>query len=381
MSQPEKPSSSRAGNAAIQRAITGWQAPATFAGTQILTHTASFPKSPLLEAAFVDSSNTNTFVKTLRQDESIYQAVLPTILGSSLSARVARPGLLGINMERFTGDYGVAGGLATVGKQIALINESLVLPKQRLAEVVKAAQVKFTGWSPYFEQFGQVMSDFADAQRDLDEETDIFVARHGWPIPTSLTLRAYKQVVAKAHAGKREVSALMVRWFRPGTGAYRVVREVLDESPDFASRRPLMRQVYAAQRRGHWYLVINGLLPLVEGVLIDAMFPTGSRPRTVKPGVKRLVAAPEATFQEPTFRALETMIVGAGSGLALFDDYAPPPGVEPRSLNRNGILHGAARRYGTEQNATKLFLLVGLLAECLGMYRELRNREERQDRV
>jgi hypothetical protein len=78
------------------------------------------------------------------------------------------------------------------------------------------------------------------------------------------------------------------------------------------------------------------------------------------------------------FNALETMILGASSGVALFDTYAPPQGVEPRSLNRHGILHGSARRYGTEQNATKLFLLVTLLAECLEIHRAGRQREQPQ---
>jgi hypothetical protein len=169
----------------------------------------------------------------------------------------------------------------------------------------------------------------------------------------------------------------MVYWFRPGSFGYRAARDVLDKSPDFASRRPLLRQVYAAQRRGHWYLVINGLLPLVEGVLIDATFPTGTRPKTVKPGVEKLVESPEA-YDDVIFNALETMILGASSGVALFDSYQPPRGVEPRSLNRHGVLHGSSRRYGTEQNATKLFLLVTLLAECLELRAAALERAQRR---
>ena len=63
---------------------------------------------------------------------------------------------------------------------------------------------------------------------------------------------------------KREVNALLVNTFRPGTKAYYAVRETVTYSPYFESRAPLLRQVWAAQRRGQWYLVINGLLPLVE---------------------------------------------------------------------------------------------------------------------
>jgi hypothetical protein len=100
-----------------------------------------------------------------------------------------------------------------------------------------------------------------------------------------------------------------------------------------------------------WYLVINGLLPLVEGVLLYVTFPSGTRPKAIDKGVDRLAQSAE---DEAAFRALEMMIFTAGSGSALFNQYSPPAGLEPRSLNRNAVLHGSARRYGTQQNATKL---------------------------
>jgi hypothetical protein len=117
----------------------------------------------------------------------------------------------------------------------------------------------------------------------------------------------------------------------------------------------------------------------VEGVLIDAMFPTGTRPKSVKPGVERLADAPQS-YADTGFRAVETIVIGAGTGSALFDEYTPPQGVEPRALNRHGVLHGSARRYGTELNATKLFLLMGMLAECVDMYRKVVERERREQR-
>ncbi len=169
----------------------------------------------------------------------------------------------------------------------------------------------------------------------------------------------------------------MVYNFRPGKRVYSIAREVIEESPDFESRRPLLRQVYAAQRRQEWYLVINALLPLVEGVLLDAMFPTGTRPKSIQPGLDRLADSRDEGYGEAGFRGIETMIVGAGSGSALFEPYAPPSGIEPRSLNRHGVLHGSARRYGSEQNATKLFLLMVLLAECLAKYRTIGTSEQR----
>jgi hypothetical protein len=126
------------------------------------------------------------------------------------------------------------------------------------------------------------------------------------------------------------------------------------------------------------YLVINGLLPLVEGVLIDVMFPTGTRPRDVKPGVSAL-AKTDVAITGP-IKAAETLLLGGGAGTALFDRYQPPPGVvEPRALNRHAVLHGIARRYGTEQNATKLFLLLVLMAECFEL-KDLAERSERREK-
>lgn len=126
--------------------------------------------------------------------------------------------------------------------------------------------------------------------------------------------------------------------------------------------------------------MVNGLLPLVEGVLTDVMFPTGTRPHDVKPGVRKLGKV-DAPIRGP-IKAAETLLLGAGAGTALYDGYDPPPGVEPRTLNRHAVLHGIARRYGTEQNATKLFLLLVLMAECFQLkdWAERRKRRERTKR-
>jgi hypothetical protein len=360
-------------------------------GVQLLPATAGIAASnPLLSAAFLDASKNNALVKSVQAiggAERARCASIPTLLASSLAMQAARPSLRleATKLDLATSSQvakigiptGMVGQLAAIGERVATINAALLGPSQQISKMMANVQTAVSGWTTHFEGFGEAMRELAEQQDTLDEDTSLFVARHGWPVPISLPMRAYRQVVAKARAGKRDVNRSMVYWFRPGSGGYRAARDVLDKSPDFASRRPLLRQVYAAQRRGHWYLVINGLLPLVEGVLIDATFPSGTRPKTVKPGVERLVESSEA-YDDVIFNALETMILGASSGVALFDTYAPPQGVEPRSLNRHGILHGSSRRYGTEQNATKLFLLVTLLAECLAIHRRAREKERRQ---
>lgn len=369
--ETEIPPASAPTNADIVRAIAGWQPSVSMAGRELFPHTAALAGVlPTLGIAFVDPTKSGLFVKSLREADAARQAMLPTMLGSSLSAQVARSHATSVALGRPGLGIGVVADLAAIGERVAVITEAIRGPQLKLDRMVEQAQAALASWRPHFAEFGEAMQKLAEEQRRIDEQTDEFVARHGWSVPISLPQRAYKQVVARSTSGRREVNSLMVRSFRPGTRAYQIVREVIDESPDFESRRPLLRQVYAAQRRGHWYLVINGLLPLVEGVLFDATFPTGTRPKSVKPGIERL-SQTEETMRDSGFRALETMIVGAGSGIALFESYAPPPGVEPRSLNRHGVLHGAAKRYGTEQNATKLFLLIVLLAECLEIRRAL----------
>jgi hypothetical protein len=303
-----------ASDAALNLALANWEVPSAHASMQLFAHTAALAKTPVLEAALLDASAMQHAAKALRATNDAGYS-FPTIIGSSLSSQIARGGVLDIDVEQLTGVTGAAASLAAVGESIAAMHEMLMPVGRAVREAADAvASTIDASWATQFEQFGQVMSNFVDDQRDLDEETDIFVARHGWPVPTSLPIRAYGEIVAKAHAGKCEVDASMVHWFRPRSRAYTTVREVLDASPGFASRRPLLKQMYAAQRRGHWYLVIN---------------------------------------------------------------YAPST-AHPRSLNRHGILHGAARRYGTAKNATKLFLLVGLLAECLGMYRDLSLKREQE---
>lgn len=271
----------------------------------------------------------------------------------------------------------VGANLAGIGEQLAVLSQAMQGPSPRIAELLRAAQQASAPWRTELGRFGKAMQQFVEEQRRLDERTDEFVARHGWPVPTSLLQTTYRRIVSMAGASKREVTALMVEGFRPGTRTYYSMREVLDESPHFASRRPLLRQVYAAQRRRQWYLVINALLPLVEGVLIDAMFPRATRPKSIKPGVEELKKE-QVRAGDGAIRAIETMIVGAGTGSALFDSYEPLPGVEPRTLNRHAVLHGSARRYGTEQNATKLFLLLVVLAESIELYAQVRRHRSKR---
>jgi hypothetical protein len=229
----------------------------------------------------------------------------------------------------------------------------------------------FERWRSPLQEFGLGLDRFVEEQQKLDERTNDFVQAHGWPVPLNLPARAYRHLVGMADAGKREVNKLMTRSFRPGTRVFRSTRDVLLESPQLQSRRPLVKQSLSAYKRKDWYLVINGLLPLVEGVLVDYAYQTAPPPRKARTKKALLeLREKEDASVGVAVDTLETMLHSAGANVALFEgfdsaDYGGPK--EPRSLNRHAILHGAARRYGSEQNALRLLLLVAVMAEAFDL--------------
>lgn len=320
--------------------------------------------------AFVNPDQLASVVESLQALAPDVQLMAPSVIGGRLALDATRPLP---DVARFS-------PLGGVGQQLAVLNESLsqlamravdTLRQSVIESVVKSTQALAENWRPFIAGMAEAVEQWADRQRELDERTDVFVRRHGWPLPTSIPDAAYHRVVSMTDRPKREVNALLVNSFRPGTKAYYAVREIVDGSPHFKSRAPLLRQVWAAQRRGDWYLVINGLLPLVEGVLVDVMFPRTSRPLSgADKSVKRLRSEVEVPFGDAPLRAIETLLISGGAGLAMFERYDPPQGVEPRGLNRHAVLHGGARRYGTEQNAVKLFLVMVLMAECFELLDE-----------
>ena len=219
-----------------------------------------------------------------------------------------------------------------------------------------------------FDALGESVRRFAEQQREMDEHTDAFVVRHGWPVPLNLPLPAYVQIVRMAASQKREVTQSMVHWFRPQSKAFKTCAETLLSRPLLESRRPLLRQVLRAHRLGDHYLVISTLMPLVEGVLVDGVFGiAGAAPK--KGRATKAVQKLETEDPDDTLvRALGNLVVAGAAGMGLFTQSDPAHyGVkgEPRSLNRHAILHGFARRYGSEANALRMVLLLTVIVEVL----------------
>jgi hypothetical protein len=241
----------------------------------------------------------------------------------------------------------------------------------------KLTGVDKTFWFDRINSVAEAMQQLVEEQRDLDEDSDAFVRKHGWPVPTNLPLSTYRRIMAMAPRGKREVSTFMQRSFRPGTRAYRDAVSVLTDSQHFDSRRPLLRQALKAHKREEWYLAINGLLPLVEGVLVDAVYAGQTPPKSGRPdkAMKQLKKQQRGNVADVVIDGVETMLLAAGANTALFGGFDPTrygnPG-EPRTLNRNAVLHGAARRYGTAQNSLKLVLLLIVMAQVFELYEQRR---------
>jgi len=269
---------------------------------------------------------------------------------------------------------GIGSSAALSAGRINIGDYGLKFGSLRIAELYGAQSgvgKLFERWKSPLQEFGLGLDRFVEEQQKLDERTNDFVQAHGWPVPLNLPLRAYRRLVGMVDAGKREVNQLMTRSFRPGTRVFRSTRDVLLQSPQLQSRRPLIKQSLSAYKRGDWYLVVNGLLPLVEGVLVDYAYQAAPAPRKgrTKQALKELREKENASLGVAV-DTLETMLHSAGANVALFEgfdqaDYGGPG--EPRSLNRHAILHGAARRYGSEQNALRLLLLVAVMAEAFDL--------------
>ena len=118
---------------------------------------------------------------------------------------------------------------------------------------------------------------------------------------------------------------MMVETFRPGTRAYNLTREVLFESPHLESRKVLLEQALKAYRREEWYLVVNALLPLVEGILVDVVYADAEPPKTGRAAksVKKLKAVEATVFYPPLVHGLEVMLIPSGAGVALFAGFDP----------------------------------------------------------
>ncbi len=160
----------------------------------------------------------------------------------------------------------------------------------------------------------------------------------------------------------------MTDFYRPSSKAFRSCARVLLDWPALEDRRPIVRQALRAHRRGEHYLVINALLPMIEGVLVDAVFTPETVPDKAR-SQKALAELRAEDEQDSVLRAVEMLVVSGATGMGLLASSHPRgvtrPDHRPRRLNRHAILHGYARSYGSQANALRMILLLTVLVEVV----------------
>lgn len=283
-------------------------------------------KSPKL---FATVSDIRPIVAPL--DKELLRPAVPKLLGTELQQQfdtVAGHNLglaVGASAALSASRLGIGVSLAKAGERIA----ELYRWQTGLTEIAQR-------WRAPLQRWAGAMEKFIGEQQRLDEQTDAFVRAHGWPVPLNLPFRAYRRIVSLAGAGKREVTRLMQETFNPSTRAFAATADVLVVSPQFESRRPLVRQALAAHRKGQWYLVINALLPLVEGVLVDFAYESATPPRSGRPErAIRQLRKREGASLAVAVETLETLLLSAGANVALFEPFQPERYERPESLARS----------------------------------------------
>ena len=115
-------------------------------------------------------------------------------------------------LEQYNGAVlgrGIGSSAAFSAGRLNLGRNAMHLAGLRIAELYGAQSgigKLIERWRTPLVGFGQNLDRFIEEQQALDKRTNEFVKAHGWPLPSSLPIRAYRRVVGMADAGKREVT-------------------------------------------------------------------------------------------------------------------------------------------------------------------------------
>lgn len=176
----------------------------------------------------------------------------------------------------------------------------------------------------------------------------------GWWVPPSASMDFFWEVGELAHAGRKtDVRRAMVAAGRE-RAMFRMVEAWLDEEP-FRERRRFLLDGLRDHRRGRFRVSIPTMLPVFEGIAVDAFAPgsTTTNPRPV------LAAAAEAMDIAIGDSIVETVTI-----LWANRKFSAVP-TSSRQLNRHLILHGRSTGYGTEENSVKLLFAFDQLAHLV----------------
>lgn len=171
----------------------------------------------------------------------------------------------------------------------------------------------------------------------------------GWWIPQTVSMSFFARVGRLALAGKRvEVRRAMI-----ALGRARELSSLVDgwlELDPFRDRRRFLLDGLRDHRRRRFRVSIPTLLPLIEGIAVEAFTPGATHGPRPAFEAAALVDAATGPAMADTVTALyarhEFSAVASGS----------------RQLNRHLILHGRSTGYGTEENSVKVLLALDTLA-------------------
>lgn len=134
----------------------------------------------------------------------------------------------------------------------------------------------------------------------------------------------------------------------------KLVDEWFDLEP-FRQREGIIRSAFAAFRRGEYALAIYGLFPQPEGVLWEYLV----RHNPVEEKLEELIGERNRTFVtvEALIREVFQALLGE-EGISFYQFVKFSQFVDDGCLNRHAVEHGVSIRFGTRQNAIRLFLLL-----------------------
>lgn len=176
----------------------------------------------------------------------------------------------------------------------------------------------------------------------------------GWWVPPSASMQFFWKVGELAHAGRKtELRRAMVAAGRE-RAMFRMVDDWMEDEP-FRSRRRFLLDGLRDHRRGRFRVSIPTLLPVFEGIAVDAFAP-GSSTTNPRPVLAAAAAAMDIAVGDSI---VETVTI-----LWASRKFSAVPS-SSRQLNRHLVLHGRSTGYGTEENSVKLLFAFDQLAHLI----------------
>lgn len=179
------------------------------------------------------------------------------------------------------------------------------------------------------------------ATRAESDRYEVALRELGWIFPPSIDMDAFWRVGQLAAQSRRtELRQAMIEISR-SRDMSRAVQAWMSVD-GFGARKSIIRDGLLDHRRKRYRVSIPTLLPVVEGVLVDAFAP-GSKSVSI-PGILGGATAQDVATQEMLdvvtllWRHVDFGVLSRKS----------------RQLNRHSILHGRSTRYGTAENSARV---------------------------